>query len=1386
MEDPAYLPNTRDPDTEALKRPPHSIEAEQSVLGGLMLDNQRWDQVADLVSSEDFYRKDHQLIFRAIGMLCHENQPADVVTVSEHLEHSGELDTAGGLSYLGNLAKNTPSAANIVSYARIVRERAILRRMIEAANGIAHSAFHPEGRSPDELLDGAEKAIFEIAKHRAQNGSGFRPIKDMLTGVLDQIDIMSQSDSPYTGIATGYTEFDQMTSGLQAADLVIIAGRPSMGKCIVSGSRLPDPVTGAMSTIDDLVRNQHADLLTLDEDFRVCRGRASAFVDDGKKPVFRVQTASGREIRTTLTHPFLTERGWKPLREIKPGDWIGVPRRIPVFGKQRLPEPEVKLLAYFIADGGTSRSTPGFTNGNVDIRADFERAIAHFPSVHCRLVEDGQRTPSLRVAKDKSIVGDERARFARRFTEWMQRLDITGRALAQALQVSPASVCYWRQGVSLPGAEHLRAICDLFDIRERELVANGRDAAGRNGLNTVASWLDDHGLLGKKAPEKYVPDVVFRLPKDQAALFLNRLFSCDGSAYVQNGSQGGLSYSTSSERLAKDVMHLLLRFGIIAKFRRRTVKYQGTRRKTYELRILHQDSVKTFVEEIGIFGKEQAVERLRALLAPRCQHSNVDSIPPGIWDYLVRLKGERSWREIFEAKGHSAPSNLHVGSRGLSRQRLRIFAELFDDGYLKNLADSDIFWDTVTVIEYEGDQQVYDLTVPDTHNFVAEDVFVHNTSLAMNLAENAAVGHNQPVAIFSMEMPGGQLAMRMMASLGRINAHKVRTGKLDDDDWPRLTSAVTLLEKAPIYIDDTPALSPLELRARARRLAREHEHGLGLIIVDYLQLMQSGDSSENRATEISVITRSLKSLAKELNVPLIALSQLNRSLEQRPNKRPVMSDLRECVTGDTLVVLADGRRVPVQELVGLTPDVASVNEQGKLVAMKTDMVWAVGKKPVFTVKLASGRSIRATGEHRLKGATGWRYVRDLRQGDRLALARSLPEPNQAESWPEARLVLLGQMIGDGSYLSGQPMRYATASEENSAVVAQAARSEFSCVVNRHAGRGNWHQLVISGNGNRWRPAGVNRWLRELGIFGQRSHEKRIPERVFCLSNDNIATLLRHLWATDGTISVRKPGQRGSHSVHFSTCSLGLAQDVSALLLRLGIVSRLQIIAPAKAGAHSTYMVWVTGGDNQRRFLQTVSAFGPRVAQAERLAKVLAGLEANTNVDTVPNEVFALVKASMRGAGISQRQMAALRGTSYGGTAHFAFSPSRKVLGEYAELLDDDRLRGLSANDLYWDRVVSVEPDGEEEVYDLTVPGTACWLADGIVSHNSGAIEQDADVIVFIYRDEVYNEDSQDKGTAEIIIGKQRNGPTGTVRLTFLGEYTRFENYISPAFDDYGH
>lgn len=636
---------------------------------------------------------------------------------------------------------------------------------------------------------------------------------------------------------------------------------------------------------------------------------------------------------------------------------------------------------------------------------------------------------------------------------------------------------------------------------------------------------------------------------------------------------------------------------------------------------------------------------------------------------------------------------------------------------------------------------------------------VGKTSLGLAIAHHVAK-RGTGALIFSLEMDTKQIVARFLGLNSRTDLLALRTGNIRD------TEAASALAGLPILIDDTPGISIMELRTKARRAIAQAPGGLGIIVVDYLQLIRTGEQEENRVQELATITRNLKSLARELDVTIIALSQLSRAAGDAGNE-PKLSTLRECVTGDTIVCLADGRRVPIQELVGTTPEVLSVNEHGRVMRAVSDRVWPVGRRPVFEVRLASGRSIRATEEHRLYAFRGWRTVSQLQVDDRLAIARYLPEPQETIEWPDRRVALLGQLIGDGSYLMGQPLRYTTSSMENSECVTECAALEFRTTVTCTSHIGSWHQLLLSGNGNRWHPAGVNEWLRHLGIFGQRSYEKRVPREAFKLSTRQVALLLKHLWSTDGCISST---EKHAVSMYYATNSPGLARDVAALLLRIGIVSRTTRVTeePYRDG----YQVHVSGTADQLLFLDVVGAFGPRELPAMLARERLTRMTPNTNVDTLPREVFDDVRAVMRERGITQRRMTTLRGTSYGGTSHFRFAPSRATLIDYATLLESEALSTVATSDLFWDRVVAIEPAGEAEVYDLTVPATSAWLADGIVSHNSGALEQDADQVLMLWKDK----DETPPGAPKLIrgsIAKNRNGPTGRFELYFEAEQARF-------------
>jgi replicative DNA helicase len=541
------------------------------------------------------------------------------------------------------------------------------------------------------------------------------------------------------------------------------------------------------------------------------------------------------------------------------------------------------------------------------------------------------------------------------------------------------------------------------------------------------------------------------------------------------------------------------------------------------------------------------------------------------------------------------------------------------------------------------------------------------SGLALCMAANIAVRKELPVALFTLEMSKSEVTQRLMCSEAKVESQRLRTGKLAADDWPRLTAACDKLAKAPIYVDDTGSITMMEIRSKARRL-KSKEPNLALIIVDYLQLMTSGSNPENRVQEVSQISRNLKVLARDLEVPVIALSQLSRAVEQRHDKRPILSDLREsgCLAGDTRVYLPDeGVYRPIRELEGRSGfRVLAIDDQRlSLEPRRVERAFATGRKPVYRLTTRLGRTIRATGNHKFLAADGWRRLDDMGPGLAIAAPRQLSGP-EGESMLDEQLALLGCLIGD-------------------------------------------------------RP---------------------VPDDVFGQSAAGIGVFLRNLCATAGVDSASGDGFLGP--VRLDSNSPELIRDVQSLLLRLGISAGRGC---GSAGAHRLEIT--SCGDLERYRSRIGSALDQFTdnGDGDGWVAVAEGAAYRAPIPADPWRTAATLPA----ASTATRELD---------------RPCTEIFGY--EATDD-----VGARDVYWDEIVSIEPDGEEDVYDLTVEGLHSFVADDLVVHNS--LEQDADLVFFIYRDEYYNDETEAQGIAEVHLAKHRNGPTGTEKLAWLNRYAKF-------------
>ncbi|MDE9364740.1 replicative DNA helicase [Luteipulveratus sp. YIM 133132] len=575
---------------------------------------------------------------------------------------------------------------------------------------------------------------------------------------------------------------------------------------------------------------------------------------------------------------------------------------------------------------------------------------------------------------------------------------------------------------------------------------------------------------------------------------------------------------------------------------------------------------------------------------------------------------------------------------------------------------------------------------------VAARPAVGKSTLGLDIARAASIKHNQASVIFSLEMSKTEITMRLLSAEAGIQLQHMRKGTMRDEDWTKLAATMGKVSDSPLYIDDSPNMSLMEIRAKCRRL--KQTHNLKLVIIDYLQLMTSGKKVESRQQEVSEFSRALKLLAKEIEVPVIAISQLNRGPEQRTDKRPQMSDLREsgCLTAETRLLRADtGAEVSIGELAASGEKdvpVWALDDSLRYVVRPLTHAFSTGTRPVFRLTLASGKTVRATENHRFLTYDGWRDLGDIRTGERVAVPRHVPAPERHEPFED----------------DGQLRAMATL---------WSSRTEY------REGDG-----LLRSQGSL------------LGVEIVPESERRLIPSMFHMSKRQIALFVDAMWRLDGRVEA---GADGEGVVALRAASRRLLHDVGTMLLRFGVSTRIVV-------AGNGCELLIEGVDDQRRFLQEVHTLTSRSVDEQALLDRVRARTAAREAATVDAGVWD----GLRGAAAEENS-----------------------LGQVATLLADADLDLDAVNDVLWDAVVSVDPDGVEEVFDATVLNCHNFIANGIAAHNS--IEQDADMVILLHREDSFNKESERAGEADLIVAKHRNGPTDTIVLAFQGHYSRFTN-----------
>jgi replicative DNA helicase len=1219
----------------------------------MLLSKDAITQVVEIIRSADFYRPAHQIIYDSVVDLFSRGEPVDAISVNAELTKRGEAARVGGAPYLHTLTEAIPTAANAGYYAKIVSDRAVLRRLVEVGTRIAQIGYAGDGEV-DDLVDHAQAEIYKVAEKRT--GEDYVVLGDIMPGALDEIEAIGAHDGTLTGVPTGFADFDALTNGLHPGQMIIIAARPAVGKALALDTRLPTPggwtTMGEVRVGDELIA----------ADGKPTRVVAATEVMTGR-PCYEVVFDDGTKVVADAEHQWLTDTraSRRAAQEARAQGGGREPRVLP---RVRTTREIARTLD--TADGSPNHSVSNA--GPLDLP---ERALELPPYFLGVWLGDGHTS---------------RARITTADAEVLVNIEADG------LVTKPVGRSKHVYGVFLPEetGESSERPCDACGNGFVPEPPHGRcrECVGTRG--SVQARLRALGVLG----DKHIPGAYLRSSEPQRRALLAGLLDSDGT--VDAG--GSVQFSVTDERLARDFRELAHSLGHRTGW---SVEPVAGRDESTRYTI-------TFGSQEDVFG----IERKR--LAHR-----------------ERNDGRADRR---------AGSRFVTGVRPIASVPVRCVQ----------------------------------VDHPD-HLFLATEAMVptHNSTLALDFARAASIKNEMTSVFFSLEMGRNEIVMRLLSAEARVPLHTMRSGLMTDEDWARLARRMGEVASAPLFIDDSPNMSMMEIRAKCRRLKQQHD--LKLVIVDYLQLMSSPGRVESRQQEVSEMSRSLKLLAKELEVPVVALSQLNRGPEQRTDKRPQVSDLREsgCLPADTRVLRADtGAAVTIGELYhsgARDIQVWSLDERLRLVPRTMTHVFSSGVKNVFRLRLTSGREVTASGNHPFLTLDGWQPLEKLSVGGRISVPRHVPAPTTVTRWPDAEVILLAHMIGDGSFVRRQPIRYASVDEANLSAVAEASR-HFGITAVRdeyEAARVTTLRLPAPFRLTHGKRNPIAAWLDGLGLFGLRSHEKFVPDGVFGLADDQIALFLRHLWATDGC--AWWDSKNGFARIYYSSTSRRLVDGVSLLLSRFGIMSRIKEV---RKGQHRLcYHLYVNGVENQTAFANLVGCHGARGESLARCASELTSRKANTNLDTVPKQIWDRVRTTITDQGMTQREFAAAMGTAYCGSAQWKTAPSRTRLARVADVLDDADLELLATNDVFWDEIVAIEPLGEQEVFDATVLDTHNFVADGVNVHNS--IEQDADMVILLYREDVHDKESPRAGEADIIVAKHRNGPTADVTVAFQGHYSRF-------------